>query len=83
MKVEKNLPGKILEKLYSDYYPEPCLRVQLCEALGMKGKEKSVLSAGQYLKDKGLIVESKIKDEGRAWTITPQGIDFLEGKSLI
>jgi len=83
MKVESNLPRKILERLYNDYYPEPCLKLKLCEALSMKGREQSVLAAGRYLKDKGLIAESAIKDEGRAWTITPEGIESLEGKSLI
>ena len=84
MKVEQNLSRKILEKLYSDYYPEPCLIVRLCDDLAMKGKEKSVLSVGQYLKDKGLIIEDRtLKDRERRWRITPEGIDFLEGRSLI
>ena len=83
MRIERDLPRKILEKLYNDYYPDSCLIFELCEALGMKGKEKSVLAAGRYLKDKGLIVENKIKDKGRAWTISPEGIEFLEGKKLV
>ena len=83
MRVERDLPREVLEKLYKDFFPKPCLIVDFCEALGMKGKEQSVLAAGKYLEDKGLILESKIKDEGRAWRITALGIDKLEGKALV
>lgn len=84
MKIESNLPRKILEKLYNDYYPEPCLIVRLSDDLGMKGKEKSVLAAGHYLEGKGLIIEDRTpKDRELRWRISPEGVDFLEGKSLI
>lgn len=84
MKVEENLPRKILEKLYRDYYPEACLIVKLVDDLSMKGKEKSVLAAGRYLEGKGLIIEDRTPENRELrWRITPEAVDFLEGKSLI
>jgi len=81
VRVEKSLVRKILEKLYEDHFPGANYTHTLSKGLGMgEGGVPSldVEAAVLYLEDKGLVVRTEV---GRR--ITAEGIDKLEGGSLI
>jgi len=68
MRIKKDLVRKVLEKLYEDYFPEPCpVELSAVEAVIV------------YLKEKGLV---KVSTQRRC-KITAEGIDKVEGGSLI
>ena len=82
MKIEKGLIGKVLEKLYEDYFPSFCHKDELSKAVGIgkgDGVALGVEAVTVYLEDKGLITVSAQK----GCRITAEGIDRLEGESLI
>jgi len=68
MRIKKELVRKVLEKLYEDYFPEPC-------PVELSGVEAVIV----YLKEKGLVKVSTY----RRCKITAEGIDKVEGGSLI
>lgn len=81
MKVKKSLIKKVLKKLYEEHFPGANYTHDLSKALGMgKGDTPSldVEAVLLYLEDKGLVVRT---EHGRR--ITAEGIDKLEGGSLI
>lgn len=79
MKVLKDFLRPVLEKLYQQY--PSCVKArdvgdEVMRTLGSGGVKANLL----YLEDKGLIMKGPAED---TWRITADGIDLLEGGSLI
>jgi len=82
VRIKKNLIKEVLKELYEEYFPDADYTRDLSKALGTGeedgGPSLDLEAALLYLEDKGLVART---EHGRR--ITAEGIDKLEGGSLI
>jgi len=82
VRIKKTLVKEVLKELYEEYFPDADYTHDLPTTLGTGqedgGPALEVEAALLYLEDKGLVART---EHGRR--ITAEGIDKLEGGSLI
>lgn len=80
MEAKKEDVIRVLRRLEHDF-PDYCPALKVSVELGIK--KEVIFAIGVYLKDKGLIKETKMVDGQLTWRITGLGIDAYRGESLI